>query len=86
MDLAFDGMYMVSSKIHFLRYKIIGAPKNCSVPYLGLKTSHTCHPEPNPSRETVPLVFGLKEISTYHMFQLLFPPLKNKILPECSYP
>ncbi len=45
-----------------MQYKINGAPKifkNLPRPILRPKTSHTGHQKPNPSRETVTLIFYL---------------------------
>ncbi len=49
-------------EIYFLQYKINGAPKifkNLPRPIFRPKTSYTCHQKPNPSRETVTLIFYL---------------------------
>jgi hypothetical protein len=52
-------------EIHFLLYKIIGAPKELKKwPHtlFRSKTNHTWHQKPNPSCETVPLSTGYELI------------------------
>jgi hypothetical protein len=48
--------------LHFLQFKIIGAPKNFYKwprPLFRPKANHTCHQKPNPFHETVPLMSGI---------------------------
>jgi hypothetical protein len=44
----------LTTRIHFLRYSIIGFQK-WPCPLFSPKTSHTCHQKPIPPSETVPL-------------------------------
>jgi hypothetical protein len=51
--------------MHFLQYKIFGAPKKfkkCSRPLHRPKTNHSCHQKPTPSRKTVPLIKLTKQV------------------------
>jgi hypothetical protein len=53
-------------EIHFLQYKIIGAPKNLKNGSIRPKTYHPCHQKPNPFRVTVSLNWpdGGKDLTT----------------------